>query len=230
MELTEQTALLFFSKTASVEAESKCFFESKNRKVNSKISKLLIANSRKTLTQSGLRVFEVSSTEQTGNSFGEKVSNAIESVFLRGFENVIVIGNDCPQLTVFILKAAIAGLTNHQVVIGGDRRGGIYLLGVNKEVFNKKAFINLKWQTPNLFDDISKSLLGDSTFLILPTLKDINNSEDLASLKHILPLTHLLRTFVLSLLASFLKNIYISLSGYRSTFSFIKGLRAPPLN
>ncbi|CAN0575163.1 unnamed protein product, partial [Ectocarpus sp. 12 AP-2014] len=42
--------------------------------------------------------FHISEKEQTGNSFGERFTNAIQTVFDKGYEHIITVGNDTPQL------------------------------------------------------------------------------------------------------------------------------------
>jgi len=227
--LTHKTALLFFSRTASHEAASKSFVEGKNKKVNQRLSSLLIQSARKTAVRSGLPFFEINSTEQEGNSFGERISNALASVFSSGFDSVIVIGNDCPQLTVSHIKTSTEGLADNKLVLGPDNRGGVYLVGINKAIFNQRGFIDLPWQSPELYNNLRSFMPVEASLLILPALKDINNFSDLIKVSTVLNFSHVVSRFIVSFLSSFFTTIQASLAGYCSQVSFLSGLRAPPL-
>ncbi len=80
------TAILFFTREANEEALHKSFVHDKRNKL---IATQLIAHTRKTVDKSGLPVFQT--TSQIGNTFGERLSNALTEVYALGFEKVIVV-------------------------------------------------------------------------------------------------------------------------------------------
>ena len=102
--MVPETALLFFTRSAALEAAEKTFVFGKYQQTNYKIASLIIQNARRVTKSSCLPVFEVNELHQHGAGFGEKLANAIQSVFDNGFKNVVVIGNDCPQLTADIIN------------------------------------------------------------------------------------------------------------------------------
>jgi glycosyltransferase A (GT-A) superfamily protein (DUF2064 family) len=63
--------------------------------------------------------------------FGDKLSHAIQSVD-RGYDKVIVLGNDSPGLHLNHLQEAFLELQDKSVVLGPDFKGGTYLMGFSK--------------------------------------------------------------------------------------------------
>ena len=90
---TDKTAILIFANSAQKEAALKPFQSSKA------LYHLLNTKTIATAKKAGLPFFHYSESEQVGYSFGERFTSAITSVFNKGFENIIVIGNDTPHLT-----------------------------------------------------------------------------------------------------------------------------------
>ena len=50
------------------------------------------------IEHSGLDYFHFTEKEQEGGDFGERFIHAIQSVFNKGYEYIITLGNDTPQL------------------------------------------------------------------------------------------------------------------------------------
>ncbi|MEO6167538.1 MAG: DUF2064 domain-containing protein [Chitinophagales bacterium] len=217
--MTPSTALLLFTKTASQEAAGKQFVRSDKGK-NERISQKLISHSFRRIKQSGLPYFVISSPRQRGNSFGEKFTNAVEDIFSLGYQKVIVVGNDSPQLSTQLLIHAANEMSAANLVLGPDKRGGIYLLGISKEVYNRNELLNFRWNTAELYSDFTRwKDRCRLAFNILPALKDVNGSDELQSLLKQKSILLSLRNSILSIVASaaiaiireiiFLKNISV---------------------
>ena len=102
-----QTAILIFANSAEFEAIQKPFQSSQL------LFDALNLQTLKVVKKTGIPYFLSSEKNQTGNSFGERFTNAIQSVYDKGFENVITIGNDTPHLqSQHILKAVENTQTN----------------------------------------------------------------------------------------------------------------------
>ncbi|MCY7423064.1 MAG: DUF2064 domain-containing protein [Chitinophagaceae bacterium] len=190
----------------------------------------LLVNEKSNLLKSlGFPVYTSTQQNQSGNNFGERISNAIQQVFELGFKKIIIVGNDCPLLNGVILKKAIHSLQNNEVVIGPDKRGGIYLLGITKEYFLKQAIENLPWQTTRLALTL-KEYCKDLHIapLVLNALNDINETSD------IFFFNNLARTYnaALRFLFDFLQRIrafYYRLSFVAQELALANmALRAPP--
>lgn len=138
------------------------------------------------LAATGLPYFLISSAQQTGNTFGERLQQALSQTFGLGFEQVIVIGNDCPQLKVGDLFRAVGLLSHSDTVLGPCRNGGIYLLGLSRQAFEKAGSLaQISWQTPAVYQELTVFLQqGQNSVAWLPTYADINTAADLRLARH----------------------------------------------
>ncbi|CAL2089369.1 DUF2064 domain-containing protein [Tenacibaculum sp. 190524A02b] len=118
-------------------------------------------------------------TLQKGKTFGERFTNAIETIFAKGYHKVIAIGNDSPDLKTKHLKKAFTQLDNQQSVLGPSLDGGAYLIAFHKKHFNKQQFLQLPWQTNLLFTTLHQLLLQHTKVTSLTYLKDIDSFDDL---------------------------------------------------
>jgi len=168
---TYDTAILIFAKSAK--AESKCLVRSNS--VNHDVINLLNSSIENIAKQSGLPYILIDEKKQTGNNFGERLSNAFEQVYALGFDKVIAIGNDCPTITSDDLRQAHTVLKQHKAVVGPDLRGGIYLLGISKTNFNRSLIQGSNWQHKNTFSELQEVL---DTPYTLKSKGDLNNKRD----------------------------------------------------
>lgn len=130
-----------------------------------------------------LPYFHFTEHQQCGNSFGERFTHAIETIFDLGYNNIITVGNDCPQLQTRHLLIADEALATGKTVLGPTVDGGFYLMGLNRKSFDKTLFLRLPWQRFGLFNRISKLIKTVSPDLIsLPLFHDIDNDADVARL------------------------------------------------
>ena len=66
---------------------------------------------------------------QTGPDFGARLENAIARIDELGYDEVVVIGSDCPTLRPIDIEHAFGKLGSRKLVLGPDHRGGCYLIG-----------------------------------------------------------------------------------------------------
>ncbi|MCK0144085.1 DUF2064 domain-containing protein [Arenibacter sp. F26102] len=133
-----------------------------------------------TVKKTGLPYFLLTEKEQYGNSFGERFVNAINSIFDKGFDNVITIGNDTPQLKVSDILKASGYLSANKFVLGPSRDGGFYLMGLNKSQFDARDFKDLPWKTNSLTKKITEFIeVSNIQIIQLRTLLDLDNNTDL---------------------------------------------------
>ena len=70
---------------------------------------------------------------QVGNTFAEKISNSIKSVFSSDAEKVVIVGTDCIQISSEDIVETLDILSeSNNAVIGPTYDGGFYLLGLNE--------------------------------------------------------------------------------------------------
>lgn len=114
---------------------------------------------------------------QIEGGLGEKMQHAFQLAFNQGYEKVVIIGSDCPELTTEIVEEALASLSEVDVVFGEAEDGGYYLLGMNKLV--PDLFANKKWSTETvLADSIQDCESLGLSYQLLQELSDIDYEED----------------------------------------------------
>ncbi|WP_054852007.1 DUF2064 domain-containing protein [Olleya sp. ITB9] len=171
-----KTAILIFSNSAKEDAKRKSFSDSL-------LFETLTNETIKKVKKTGLPFFHFTEAQQQGLNFGDRFTNAIQSVFDRGFTNVISIGNDTPHLKTKHINEAYQKLNNNQLVFGPSKDGGFYLMGLTKNLYNAKQFKNLPWQTSALKSTTLHYLSSTKiTFSTLETLNDIDSFKDLKAI------------------------------------------------
>lgn len=176
MRHNDQTAILFFSRTPQEEARHKQLV---SRSKTAGITDVLRRQSLQAAESSGLPIFYSTAKCQQGACFGERLANAIESSFAKGYQRLLVIGNDTPDLDAKRLREAQRLLTDDQLVLGPSLDGGVYLIGLTLESYQRNAFIQLAWETEQLQERFAAyaKALGLSVHSLTP-LADIDNTAD----------------------------------------------------
>lgn len=122
---------------------------------------------------------------QEGEDLGKRMQNAFQNGFDRGYEKIIGIGSDLPDLNADVMNEGLAALTDSETVFGPSDDGGYYLIGMQKMVNN--IFEQKPWSTDQLLG-VTLSELGRKaiSFRLLATLNDIDTIEDLkaSSISH----------------------------------------------
>ncbi len=216
------TAILVFANSAKQDLANKHILRGEE------LFDILTRSTLKKAKKTGLPVFHFSDEDQIGASFGERFTNAIASVFNKGFSSIITIGNDTPHLKTHHLKHTAQQLAMGKTVIGPSIDGGFYLLGLQKSNFDLTEFQNLPWQRFGLYHQISLWLHQESSELIkLPVLQDLDNERDLQS---ILSFSTSLSSTILLLIINLLKSnrslFYTNQnfsSQYSNSFPYNKG-------
>lgn len=113
---------------------------------------------------------------QAGGDLGARMAAAFAECFARGHRRVVLIGSDCPYLTVNILRRAFDLLADHQVVLGPARDGGYYLVG--QRAPGGDLFSGIPWSTGRVFA-LTRERLEERgwSFALLERLEDIDELE-----------------------------------------------------
>jgi rSAM/selenodomain-associated transferase 1 len=114
---------------------------------------------------------------QSGNDLGERMYNAFELLFSKGYKKVCIIGSDCFELSKDIIEEGFNLLESNDAVIGPSLDGGYYLIGMS--TFIPQVFQNKNWSTDTVYSDtlsdFSKYHISHYT---LPELSDVDNADD----------------------------------------------------
>lgn len=116
---------------------------------------------------------------QGSGDLGARMQWAFDAAFAEDFDQVIVIGTDCPDLTAEILATAFAALKRHELVLGPAQDGGYYLMGWNRPLV--PLLQGIAWGTDTVLATtlVKAAEIGVPPFL-LPTLNDVDRPEDIA--------------------------------------------------
>lgn len=225
------TALLLFTRSQQEEARVKDFSEVSSFRSNSLIAGHLISHAEKTARLTGLPCFVINSSQQHGNTFGEKLSDAFSRIFELGYANVIAIGNDCPTLSTQDLLTAAQQFKTTQAVIGPATDGGLYLIGLNNSAFDAKSFATLPWESDAVNEMMQAYLaLHLLSYNLCAVKEDIDFGTQLNKFlrlnKMSFQLQQLIRSVISSIGINFNKKFQHPITIYHRIYT---SLRAPPL-
>ncbi len=114
---------------------------------------------------------------QQGDNLGDRMKNAFQDLFDKGYTSVAIIGSDCFDLTPALLSEAILCLDQIDFVIGPSEDGGYYLLGMR--LFYPELFNNKNWSTAAVCMDTLRDIEQTNYSLYtLPLLSDVDTEED----------------------------------------------------
>ena len=112
------------------------------------------------------------------HSFDEKFKQALQNAFSNGYEQVMIIGNDIPDLTPELLHSAFQQLNTNDVVVGPATDGGFYLLGLTE--FRHDFFNDIHWCGNGVFRQLLSNLhLHNLSIALLTYLGDIDSHAEL---------------------------------------------------
>jgi len=115
---------------------------------------------------------------QQGADLGERMQNAFQAGFDLGYEKIIGIGTDLPDLSAATLNDGFEALETNHTVFGPSDDGGYYIIGMRKMI--PQIFENKPWSTESLLEITCAELesLNYRTHL-LPVLNDVDTVDDL---------------------------------------------------
>lgn len=114
---------------------------------------------------------------QHGPDLGARMQYALASGLAR-YENVMLVGSDCPALDADYLAAAATALGDHDLVLGPAHDGGYVLLGACCPV--DALFADMPWGTDQVFAlTFARARQAGWRVAVLPALQDIDRPEDL---------------------------------------------------
>ena len=105
---------------------------------------------------------------QQGTTFAEKLENAVEQIAGLGYEQLAIVGRDCPKLEEQDLVLAFRQLSNHQLVLGPDHRGGCYLIALR--VRDRHLLRGIRWNRDRDFAQLRSRSRAVATLAVKPDL------------------------------------------------------------
>jgi len=120
---------------------------------------------------------------QQGADLGERMQHCFTSAFSTGFEKVLVIGSDSPDVPIDFYEKAFSSLDLYDAVIGPCVDGGYYVYGCKNQSFILELFSNIPWSTPLVFEKTMSVLKHHNQKIYeLPIWNDVDTYDDLLEL------------------------------------------------
>ena len=105
------------------------------------------------------------------------MANAIRDTLSIGYQKVVIIGSDSPDLPPEYIQEGFRRLDSSDMVIGPSTDGGYYLIGGRKEL---PLFDGIPWSSNKVFEMTLKKARGYGlTLSVLNQWYDIDTWEDL---------------------------------------------------
>jgi rSAM/selenodomain-associated transferase 1 len=86
---------------------------------------------------------------QVGVDLGQRLRHGFQALRERGYERIVVIGSDSPQIPAVWIREAFAAVRDDDVVVGPARDGGYYLLGLRAEADLPDLFTGVRMSAPD---------------------------------------------------------------------------------
>lgn len=229
------TAVLLFALPDSIEADRKMLarhsvVRHSVVRQSSDVWRAMRALTQAKVHASGLPLLNSNRLISHQGTFGEQLSAALSATFALGYEHIICIGNDCPDLSVADLRRAARALASDTLPIGADRRGGVYMAGFSRETFDAQTLAQLPWQTHHLADALRNySRSRRVTITELPVRADINQRVDATAVRWVGQIASRVLTSIRQALLSVHLSplVYRPLVVYTASRAVLSG-RAPP--
>ena len=117
---------------------------------------------------------------QQGEDLGARMAHCFHQAFSKGFDRVVLIGSDLPDLPAEIIDEAFNSLEKIDSVLGPAVDGGYYLIGFTKGSFTPEVFGNIEWSTETVLQKTLAILKRHQRKVhLLPRWGDIDTLEDL---------------------------------------------------
>lgn len=171
-------ALLYFSRSPQAEARQKRWLGTHAPAQNQAIAQALVLHGLRQLERLPLPVYHFDEAQQRGKSFGTRFAHAFQSLFAQGYDAVISVGNDNPNIEQLPWAAIIQAVEEGQTVLGPTPRGGMYLMALHAKNFDAQAFAALPWQRPTLRRAFLQ-LWSTQTIYWLRAQHDLNTGLDI---------------------------------------------------
>lgn len=132
---------------------------------------------------------EIALIEQKGNDLGEGLASAFTHAERMGFSPIIAIGSDSPTLPLSFMTNAIESFreSDTEIVLGGTRDGGFYLIGLRKMAHG--IFHGVSWSSEHVYRETLENAkqFGLTIPIELPVWYDVDVPADLVALRQELP-------------------------------------------
>jgi rSAM/selenodomain-associated transferase 1 len=118
---------------------------------------------------------------QRGADLGDRLHHVIGDALELGYERVVVMSSDSPDLPNEYIYSAFNRLSDHDAVLGPCEDGGYYLIGVRRLL--PHLFQNIAWSTEVVAEQtIARAKECGAMLTMLPVWYDVDGEQDLQRL------------------------------------------------
>ncbi len=122
---------------------------------------------------------------QGPGDLGRRMGRALTDALDGGCERAVLIGTDCPDLSVRHIHRALDALNENDVVLGPSRDGGYWLVGIRDEA---AIFDSVPWGTSTVLErTVTLAYEQGLSVHLLDTLADVDTPNDLGDRRDLLP-------------------------------------------
>ena len=115
---------------------------------------------------------------QTGADLGARLENTFRVLFQQGYDRVVAVSTDSPDLPMQYLADAFARLDDAPVVLGPCPDGGYYLIGLSR--LFPELFRHMPWSTERVVSETEMRARRLSVKVVrLPEWNDVDTAADL---------------------------------------------------
>lgn len=130
----------------------------------------------------GIRPAGFTLMPQTGGHLGERLANVSGYLFEHGYEKVVILDSDSPNLPTGYIYDSMRCLDKTDAVIGPCLDGGYYLIGLSTHM--PELFQDIPWSTPRVTElTMEKAVNMGISVSLIDEWYDVDTVEDLIRLK-----------------------------------------------
>lgn len=119
---------------------------------------------------------------QKGSDLGERLCVISNSLFNKGYEEIVLMDSDSPNLPSRIITEVFQILLKSDVILGPCEDGGYYLIGLKAKT--PEIFQDIPWSTPEVSKvTLEKARSSGKEITLLEKWYDVDTIEDLMRLK-----------------------------------------------
>jgi rSAM/selenodomain-associated transferase 1 len=114
---------------------------------------------------------------QGPGTLGQRLERAFREAFSAGLNRVVIIGSDCPAVTMDDINSAWRALDSHPVVVGPAQDGGYWLIGLSAP--RRELLENISWSTDKVLrQTLERARQSGARVRLLRELADVDTPED----------------------------------------------------
>jgi 2-phospho-L-lactate guanylyltransferase (CobY/MobA/RfbA family) len=124
----------------------------------------------------GVDLIPVPPDAQSGADFGAKLESAFREAIRRGYEEIVAVPGDVPELAAHDLAAAFRALSKSDTALGPSRDGGVWLIGLRAGGVSLSDFFeSVPWRTRRVFEALFSNAPGS---VVLAEMADVDLRTD----------------------------------------------------